>query len=739
MPHHAPRFRPSPLALAALLCSLSAAAQQAAPETAAPAKAAETRALGAITVTADRDSRTEGSGSYTARAAGTATRLDMSPRETPQSVSVVTRQQMDDQGLRTVADVLAQSTGITVNELDSERTGFYARGFSIDNFQIDGMSRGSNSPLTDTALYDRIEIVRGANGLMGGTGDPSATINFIRKRPTREFQASAGLTLGRWDLRRADVDIAGPLNASGSVRGRFVFADSDRKSFMDYYREKKKLGMVSIEADLTSSTLLTAGFDLQDNKPRGATWGAVPYWNSNGTLANLPRNFSITTPWSGWDKKQSTAFASLEHRFDNGWRARLGLARTESEVDRSVVYAGSGYPNPATGGGLSLWSGVGWAKETRDNLDLHVSGPVSFLGRKHELIAGWNGDWRESDTPAARVTYPYSATVPNYHTWNGDLPQPVAVRTGAYTLGHTRLGGGYVAGRFSLADPLTVIVGARVSNYTTRTNSYSTAGVYNGFSGISRHKNEVTPYAGIVYDIDDRWSAYASYTDVFAPQSYKDRNNNFVDPATGTNIEAGIKGELLEGRLNVSGAVFRTKKENVATLDTSVPAGFTLADGSSAYVTDGTGTIARGVEAEVSGQLTPAWNLTAGYTYMSVDRPACSCSVPIPPRHLLRLSTAYRLGGALQGLTLGGSVSVQSATTNLSWYNRPGTTSKAEMRQPGYTLFNVMASYELNRNLTVALNVNNLFDKKYYRNIGFYDGVYWGEPRNVTVSLRAKF
>ena len=124
------------------------------------------------------------------------------------------------------------------------------------------------------------------------------------------------------------------------------------------------------------------------------------------------------------------------------------------------------------------------------------------------------------------MTYPYSATVPNYHTWNGDLPQPVAVRTGAYTLGHTRLGGGYVAGRFSLADPLTVIVGARVSNYTTRTNSYSTAGVYNGFSGISRHKNEVTPYAGIVYDIDDRWSAYASYTDVFAPQSYKDRNNN---------------------------------------------------------------------------------------------------------------------------------------------------------------------------------------------------------------------
>jgi len=715
-----------------MLAAQAAGAQQAAP--------AVSTTLREVTVSTDRNDRTEGKPSYTTGSMGTATRLGLSMRETPQSTSVVTRQRMDDFALTTVADVLAQSTGITVNELDSERTSFYARGFAISNFQIDGMSRGTNSPLTDTLLYDRIEIVRGATGLMGGTGDPSATVNFIRKRPSRTWTGSATLQLGRWDLRRAEVDLSGPLTADGRIRGRIVAADSDRKSFMDYYHEKKRLGMAVIEADLTPSTLLSAGIDAQDNQPRGATWGAVPYWNSAGQPAKLPRSFSITTPWSGWDLQQQTAFASLDHRFDGGWKVRLGVARTESEVHRKVAYAGSGYPNQVTGAGMSLWTGVGEARETRDNLDLYASGPFQLLGRRHELIVGWNGSWSEQVTPTLNVTQGYSATIPNYLAWTGDIPEPTFTYTGASTRARTRLGGGYAAVRLSVTDPLSVIAGARVSNYAARTDAYGTDGGYTRSSGIASHRREVTPYLGAVYDINDSYSAYASYTDVFAPQAYKDRNGNFIDPATGSNVEAGIKGEYLGGRVNAYAAVFRTVKKNLAQLDAGVPAGFTLPDGSSAYVNSGSGTTARGFEAEVTGQITPSWNAAAGYTYVSMRRPEGSTySFPVAPRHLVRLSSAYRPGGALQGLTAGAALSLQTQTTNGSWYNRPTTSSKATIVQPGYGLVDLFARYQVNRNLSVALNVGNLLDKHYYRNIGFYDGVYWGEPRNVRLTMRASF
>ena len=166
------------------------------------------------------------------------------------------------------------------------------------------MARGGNAPLQDTILYDRIEVVRGATGLMGGTGDPSATINMIRKRPTKEFQASAGLIMGRWDDQRVEADLSTPLNTEGSVRARTALAWQKRDPYLDMYHERTTVGMLIVEADLRPGTLLTTGVDFQDNQPKGATWGAVPYWNADGSLANLPRNTSWTAPWSSWANKQ---------------------------------------------------------------------------------------------------------------------------------------------------------------------------------------------------------------------------------------------------------------------------------------------------------------------------------------------------------------------------------------------------------------------------------------------------
>ena len=736
-PH--PALPPLPQRLRLALFSLAAA--MVLPAQAADALPGDTPVtMPAVTVLGQSTAGTEGTQSYTAGEARSATRMELTLRETPQSVSVITRQLLDDLGAVRLDQALAQTTGIQVGQNDTERTRFYARGFGINNIQIDGMARGGNAPLQDTILYDRIEVVRGATGLMGGKGDPSATINMIRKRPTKEFQASAGLIMGRWDDQRFEADLSTPLNADASVRARTALAWQKRDSYLDMYHERKTVGMLIVEADVRPGSLLTAGVDFQDNQPTGATWGAVPYWNADGSLANLPRNTSLTTPWSTWANKQHTIFTSLDQRLPGNWNLHLGYARTESTNRTTVAYAGGGKPDPATGEGMFLWTGAyGPGKTTGDNFDVYASGPFTLLGRKHTAIIGWNGDNQRARSLGGEAEINYPDFVPDYRNWTGNIPRPVFHPDGSHTETVTRLAGGYVATRLSLADPLHLIIGARSSTYRSDTRSYNTQGVYTGSGDFVETRNEVTPYVGAVFDINKQYSAYASFTQLFNPQSSKDRNNRFLAPETGDNAELGVKGEFYEGKLNASAALFHTKKKNMAELDRSVPPGFLLPDGGQAMVANGTGVTAKGVEFDVSGQLTPAWEASGGYTYLHAAEADGRRAATTQPRHLLRLATSYRFDGRLAGLRAGASMTSQSATYSASWYGRPPSGTITDIPQAGYALVNAMASYTLNRHASVQLNVNNLLDKKYYRNVGFFDGVFWGEPRNISLAVRAAF
>lgn len=718
---------------------LSLAAGVALPAQAADAAAADVT-MPAVTVTGQSTATTEGTQSYTAGETRSATRMDLSLRETPQSVSIITRQLLDDLGAVRLDQALAQTTGIQVNQNDTERTTFSARGFGINNIQIDGMARGGNAPLQDTILYDRIEVVRGATGLMGGKGDPSATINMIRKRPTKEFQASAGLIMGRWDDQRFEADLSTPLNADGSVRARTALAWQKRDSYLDMYHERKTVGMVIVEADLRPGTLLTAGVDFQDNKPTGATWGAVPYWNADGSLANLPRNTSWTAPWSTWANKQHTVFTSLDQHLPGNWNMHLGYARTESTNRTTVLYAGKGYPDPATGKGMELWTGAwGAGEKNSDNFDIYASGPFTLLGRKHTAIVGWNGNNAQDNSIGGKAKINYEPLVPDYRSWTGNIPRPVFYPDGSHTETMTRLAGGYAATRLSLADPLHVIIGARSSTYRTERRNYNTQGVHTNSSNFVETRNEVTPYVGAVFDINKQYSAYASFTQLFNPQSSKDRNNQFLAPETGDNAELGIKGEFYEGKLNASAALFHTKKKNLAELDRTVPPGFLLPDGGQAMVANGAGVTAKGVEFDVSGQLSPGWEASGGYTYLHAAEADGRRAATTQPRHLLRLATSYRFDGRLAGLKAGASMTAQSAIYSESWYGHPPSGEMTNIPQAGYALVNAMASYAINRHASVQLNVNNLLDKKYYRTVGFYDSVFWGEPRNISLAVRTAF
>jgi len=695
--------------------------------------------LAAVTVTAaaHSDARTDGTGTYTAGPSASATGLNLALRETPQTVTVVSRQQMDDQGSTSVRDVMQQAAGITVQNYDSERWGFNARGFSLTNFQYDGITKDYDGVYdwgatnSDMAIFDRVEIVKGATGLMGGTGDPSATVNFVRKRPTDHFQGSVTASAGSWNSARTELDLSSPLNASGSVRGRFVGAYQDRESFLDHYRQKKSVLYGVVEADLTRDTRLTVGADYQNTDPRGSTWTGFPMFFSDGTRTDFDRSFNPATTWSQRKLESRNLFATLEQRLANDWNFKL-TANSESSKHRSLLGSASGgNPDAVTGEGMFFFMGDFRGNRTQNTLKASLSGPYELLGRKHEAMLGASWSDTQTDGPWSESLYPMLPG--SIFGWTGNYTQPAFPATAAYDE-KRRQSGVYGATRLRPTDALSVIVGARVSRVDASDSRVYSDGVTPALTSSMRSRGEVTPYAGVVYDLNDSYSVYGSYTRIFSPQTSRDINRQFLPEVQGRSIEAGVKGEFLDGRVNASLAAFRIQQDNVAEYVDFV-------DGESIYRAV-KGVSSKGIEAEVSGELAAGWNLQAGYAYAHVRNAEGktvygSTQMMSQPAHTLRLSTSYRLRGDWNPLTVGGGVAWQSATDGRVW--NPVAGDYATIRQKGHALVSLMARYQFSKQLSAAIHVKNLLDTKYYSGLGLFETGFYGEPRSVTVTARYEF
>ncbi|GGC12752.1 ferripyoverdine receptor [Oxalicibacterium flavum] len=686
------------------------------------------------------DATTEGSGSYTTTGqVSTSTKLGLSPRETPQSMTIVTRQRMEEMGLQTLSETMQATTGIFVNANDTERITYNARGYSVTNFQVDGMLNtygGSLKTNGDNVIYDRIEVVRGATGLTTGAGDPSATINQVRKRPTREFQGNAAVRIGSHHMRRGEIDLSGPLAYDGKIRGRFVAARQKADSFRPLYKEDRTVLYGILEADIGRDTVVAVGYEQQKSDPRGVTWGTVPYWNSDGSVANLPRNLNLSTPWASWNIDEKKTFATLEHNFNDSWRLRAAATHSDRRQDGSLYFGYGGYPN-ADGSGIFVAYGSFPSDEKMDVFDINLDGKYGLFGRRHDVVMGIGSSERKSISDSVYydgIPAGYDV-IPDWSNWTGNIPQFDVISRGfPSSISKIKQQASYVATRLNISDPLKVIVGVRYGTYETRTQNYSTTGVAATPSGY-KNSGVLTPYAGLLYDIDDQWTVYTSYTDIFQPQNYRDKNNEILDPVVGKSYEIGIKGELFDKNMNVSAAVFRSNKDNVAEIDDSVPPN-SLPGNAQAYKSTGKGNVVDGIELEASGQVTKQWNLSAGYSHTRSRNNKGEPINTVIPRSLLRVFTSYHFNGDWEGLTLGGGISLQSSFWNTA---RKPDNSMSRIDQGSVTLVNLMASYKFNKQWTGTLNVNNALDKHYYGRVGFYNGVHHAEPRSISLGLRTTF
>ncbi|MBS7780913.1 TonB-dependent receptor [Acidovorax sp. CCYZU-2555] len=715
------------------------------------AGAAPVRSLAEIRVQARRaaNGTTEGTGSYTNQITSIASKTDQSFREIPQSVSVITRQLMDDKKVVDVEQALALTPGVIVAD-NSGR--YYSRGFQVTSMQVDGgaplaLGAYTYQPQQDMAFYDRVEVMRGASGLLGGVGDPGGIINLVRKKPLAQAQVDVSLSAGSWDQRRTEIDVTGPLNAERSVRGRAVLAYQDGNSYFDYVSQEKPSLYGVLEADLTPSTLLTVGASYGKVKQTG-DYAGLPRF-TDGRDLGLPAHTVFSNDWSFFHYKNQEVFAQLAHRFDNHWQLKFNASHAQTEQNRQWSTL-SGPVDPQTLTGPVWRGGLLDSSNTQDIVDFNLSGPFTALGRTHELLLGL--DWQRVRSHWQNLSFADSGTVGanvfDMRPWTPQFDQFNLNLSERYAPWGQEQVGGYGVLRLNPSDRLHVIVGARVSRYKftqTMSDILDAAGSTRPWSAKSfEEKAKVTPYGGVIYDLTPQWSAYASYSSIFKPQALMmsgPQPGAPLAPIKGKSYEAGLKGELMDGKLNATFSMFNVERTGTAVLDERYAEDYSLWGASCCYLPQGKVT-SQGFDVEVGGQLAAGWQVAAGYTFNKTrDKTENAIYSSITPRHLLKLSTVYTLPGEWSRWRVGGSGRVQSAQfVSGTVTNAGGATANYDFTQPGHALWDLMLQYRIDPHWSLSLNVNNVLDKRYYQTVSsIYSGNMQGLPRNAMVTLRGTF
>jgi len=701
------------LLAAGLLLAAHARAQDAAGATPAP----EATDLDRILVVAQRAERVSSG----------ATNLDLAIKDTPQSISVVDAAQMRDFGASSVNDALRLATGINVESAETNRTYYMARGFDILSTQIDGVgmpnSWGIVQGAIDSFLYEKVEVIRGANGLLTGVGNASGTINYVRKRPTNTPQGEFGIGYGSWNTRRVEADYSTPFTADGRWAGRVVAAYEKGDSYVDFLHDERRFLYGVIDGQVGENTTLTFGYSYHAADSDGAMWGALQLANSDGSQAEFPRSASTAQDWAYWDTSDRNAFVELRHALGERWTLKATYNYRDSFSDEKLFYGWNQEGlDPVTHEGITASPGRYSESGKGHHVDASLSGSFSAFGGEHELVLGaaqarsstWMDSWDPANDVDAGDPDPYAA-MPAFPYPGNVVPEPIWGPRYRYEYGEQTLRRVYGAARLGLGDRVKAIVGFNHARFHRD-------GGYYWDETYAQTQSRFSPYAGLTFAISDRVLAYASYSDIYQPQDQTDIDQHYLDPTKGVNYEVGIKADWLDGRLLTALALFSAKQENLATL-----AGVT---DDLLWYYEGRDVDSRGVEFEATGRLNDYVELVFGYTALKLDGADGGDSYPWVPRHTANLALSARLP-ALPSVRLGASGRWRSRTSN---WDDGGI---ALLHQRAYGTINAFAEWSATDRLSLRANIDNITNEKYLTSM-YYVG-YYGAPRNYTLSLNWRF
>lgn len=693
----------------------------------------------------DADHEVIVTGSYTTQSMNSATGLNMTLRETPQTVTIITEQMIEDKGLVDMGEVLEHVPGISQVGDASEDAIIYIRGFQLDSaVQVDGLITtpanltysGALSQGIDAAIVERVEVLKGAAGILGGLGEPSATVNMIRKRPKDTFQSTLALTGGSWNSFRVEGDVASPLSEDGSLRGRVVGSWMDEDSYIDRYHRRGNVMYGIVDKTFGQGTKLSLAIDRVESKYTGVyNWSSNPAYFTDGTLVDHDVSFSTGQRWAYREVSEWSVTPELDHRFDNGWTLRSSYRFSKGKINVLNASPGS-YVDPDTLEFVDPWSTPYALRSDRtsdtQSFNIVTTGQFSLFGREHDAVFGYNYARNEF---VLRGRY-YDVQSLSLNQLEVPAPNPSLPSSpyGAYANKDVSTQDGiYGTVRLSLVDRLKVMAGGRISRWELNSSDADTGAPLSS----AKEDNVITPYFGVVFDLNSFASLYASHTGIFLPNSAYGADGKILEPTEGTNNEVGVKLAFHDNRLNVSAAMYEANKDNVAEWANQGM----LPNGEWIYKSvDGIKT--KGYEVEIAGAVTSSWELSGGYTHNSAKDEDGNKRTTYIPNDMFKITSSFKLDGVLQGLTVGGSARWQSDsyydfTINMSGVDPTATPVAVRQEQDPYWLLDLMARYPVTSSFSLSANINNLTDKKYNRSMwGYAD---YGEPRSFSVTARMKF
>jgi len=691
-----------------------------------------------------------------------ATRIATPLREIPQTVSIVSGEQMHERNEFVLADVLEHAPGITAARTTSLDQRFYARAYEITSFHIDGGAAViPSSELTgqlnqlflgtpDLMEFDHVEILRGADGLFSGNGNPGGTISMVRKSPLQHFALELAAAAGSWDTRRLAMDITGPIALNGALRGRATAVHADNGYFYDIDPHKRNKLFAALEYDLTPKATVTAGASHQWDGA-SAVGNGLPFY-ADGRDSRLPRDTALALDWARYRSQLSGVYLQYRQELSDQWMLKLNASRWRNEA-KFAIGQFNGRIDPVTNElnrrPIASFS-VSPTIHTQGTTDVTVTGTLERFGWREEVAIGtdfthlqFRSDDDEYSAAGALLRDPRAFDPRGYPDPRLRAPPD---SEDAATASVDRWGM-FASLRIYFDDAWSIVGGARLSGDSAHTQSTSRLPfapdpvVVSGRLGTD---HVLTPYAGLMYAFDRHYSLYASYADIYRAQDslFERTPGHLVGAVRGVNTEAGIKGEWRDGALNGLLALYRVEQSNLPAPASSF-ADPPLA-GIPACCYTSVSSKSRGVDTELSGELAPGWNVGLGYSYNLNESPTHDPLSTFTPKHLLKAWTSVGLPGTFSRWRIGGSLHAQSETTTRSGAPFcPAPTFECipvEAVQPAYAVLDLRASFDVDRNWKVALSLNNALDRIYYQSSNFPTLRFWyGEPRNWMLRIDATY
>ena len=676
---------------------------------ASPAYAQDVIELGEIVIRGS-SYETEGTDSYTTDLVSVGEKSAMSQREVPQSTTVITREQIEDGNYTALETAITDSPGLLVLNNDTGRSSLFSRGFEFDYLYFDGLPASVSSiygTQPDLSIVDHVEVLKGPSGLFIGTGEPAGSINMRLKQAPNRLGGYVRSSVSSDGHGRLEGDVGGPLNKSGTLRGRAVLAYGDGEGFVDKQESGVVVGYGTLAWDVTPDTTLT--FSASRMQRDIAPYNGLPTYE-DGSFLYLDPGATTAADWNDFQNAVTDYVFAAEHRVGNGGRLKFSARRSDQKADFLYAYGGSPANVNNEIDGLAYlgrdFDQQAWA------LDAHAELPLSFRGLSGTLIVG--ADWQQVEATTLTARGSIDGTF-DLNDWDvSGAPEPTPVYSSQTTSDYTATGL-YSQLRLKPTDRLTVIGGARLTWYDSTSENL----VNGDISNVSENAH-LTPFAGTTWDVTDSTTLYASYSEIFQPNSEIDANGNVLAPIEGQQTEVGVKAELGFG-LNASAALFDLRQINRP-----------VAIAGENYFAADEEVRAKGLELELAGELSPGWQVAAGYTYTDteiVEGPSeGEVFSSVTPEHIFKLSTEYTMqDGALKNWSFGGRFRV------VSEFSSRGVVA------PGYGVVDLTASKDI-MGSKLRIGVENVFDEEYYTRVGSTQVFnFRGAPRTFTASLTRRF